>query len=338
MKFVVSVVCFLVAVTTAYTLTDKCPVCCNIGQDPSKIEATNPLSKRCDGQKAGQFVGCCNQIGDCCPAILGFPSANYLCCDSSKKESCKNSYEPQCYIAIKAQSASQLYCSQSRPAAASGTCWRRCGLGKQTGCASPQPVVATAATIGFATAAPFYSTAASVYSTTTPVLSTAAPKAAVVAPKAAVAAPKAAVATLPSTYSTAPPQAVLTSSNFFGGRQFTTGSPLSSLSYGLNYPQVSQIPAQVSQNQFVAPQQVAARATVPVAQQVYSAAAPVAQKVYATAAPVAQQNAITRQQFQYYSAPVAPAVCDPAQACSCDDACTLRGDCCFDYCAFCVSI
>lgn len=103
----------LVVSAGAYTLTDKCPVCCNIGQDPKNFDATNPLSQRCDGPK-GTFVGCCNEIGHCCPGILGFPSKKYLCCDTAKRETCKNSYEPVCYMAQPKETASQLYCKNIR--------------------------------------------------------------------------------------------------------------------------------------------------------------------------------------------------------------------------------
>jgi hypothetical protein len=89
-------------------------------------------------------------------------------------------------------------------------------------------------------------------------------------------------------------------------RQYSTFSPyagFNSLSYGLNYP--SPLPAL---NRAVAPQYTYSQPTY---------TAPVA----AVAAP----------------APAPAPACDEATNCSCDDACTLRGDCCFDFCAFCVS-
>lgn len=115
MKVLLSLFALLVVTTSAgYTLSASCPVCCNIGQAPTNFDKTNALSQRCDGPK-GTYVGCCNEVGHCCPAILGFPSKKYLCCDSAKKESCKNSYEPVCYAASLSQTASQLYCSTQRP-------------------------------------------------------------------------------------------------------------------------------------------------------------------------------------------------------------------------------
>jgi hypothetical protein len=258
-----STITLLLAVSAAaYTLTDTCPVCCNIGQAPTNFVATNPLSQRCDAPK-NKFVGCCNEIGHCCPGILGFPSKKYLCCDTAKRETCKNSYEPVCYIAQRKETASQLYCTSIRQNGRPGTCWRRCGLTAQ-GCAAPvvqAPVFA---------AAPMYNPAPTYAATS------------------------------------------FASTGLYGNgflRQFTT-SPLSSLSYGLNFPQVSQTPYLAT--------------SVRAAPFPYSQAVP----LYSRPAPI------------LYSAPayIAPApVCDQSTACSCDDACVVRGDCCFDYCAFCVT-
>jgi hypothetical protein len=220
-----------------------------------------------------------------------------MCCETSAKEVCKNSYEPQCYVPIVVQTASDLYCESVRPAATSGTCWRRCGL-KGKSCAAP----VTAAPAPFYNTAPVYGTTAPVYGTTAPVYGTTA-----------------------GLYGQAP---LYPAANLYGNagllRQLTT-APLNQLSYGLNYASqntgISRLPA-LAGYAGSRPAAVNYATTAPV----YGTSTPF--YGYATAAPATTAATVA-------AAPVS--TCDPATSCSCDDACVLRGDCCFDYCAFCVS-
>jgi hypothetical protein len=115
------------------------------------------------------------------------------------------------------------------------------------------------------------------------------------------------------------------------------------LSYGLNYPrQISQQPALMQPVSNIpystsipySTQPVRAAPIISQPTYVQPAAAIISQPTYVQ--PTVVQPTYTRPTYQVR--PATTTACDQASQCSCDEACIIRGDCCFDFCAFCVSV